>query len=591
MIWHSSAPEAVRRAYRSGQSQDGWTAWQAYLKRRSQPHPLQQLMACRRSPLQWAIPQQMDNGVGLGLLTQLEPWAVGRPRGQGQLGPMLSAWQVAAADAPLSATLGLEALAWGHALPALAETLPSEQWLGLLERLCTLAQRTPSRPLDNDPLAGQLLAGELGLTLAYLLPELNPCRQLAKDARSTLSAGLSQLLDSEGLPHGKHLPWTRPLLACWTRVQALGETMPEGCWSPSSETRYKRFVRHSLRLMRSDGSQAFAHRMKKPGTAAGADQDLFAAALRLARSEEDDDLASLIFSQPRKKTPRRRISKLALPEANAHSEQAGLAVLRRGWEKNDPRLVVAYHDKTVHLELACGDEVFWSGPWGLDVCRDGQTLDVVSGWEEICWYSDEQMDYLEIEARLTGGLRIQRHLALAHEDDFVFLADSLLGTQSANLEHRARLPISDPVRFEPAEETREGLLQGRSRRALILPLALPEWRCDPRPGSLAATEQGLELCQSATGVALFSPLFIDLDGRRLRRPCTWRQLTVAENLQAQPLDVAVGYRVMVGNQQWLIYRSLAPVGNRSVLGHNLITQLLVARFETDGEVEALVEIE
>ena len=143
----------------------------------------------------------------------------------------------------------------------------------------------------------------------------------------------------------------------------------------------------------------------------------------------------------------------------------------------------------------------------------------------------------------------------------------------------------------PAEASREGFIEGRGRKALVLPLALPEWRVDTRPGALTAVEDRLELSQSAHGSALFAPLFIDLDRRRIARPYTWRQLTVGENLAIQPADVAVGYRVQAGRQQWLVYRSLAPAGNRSLLGHNLVSGMLLARFDRQGEVQALVEIE
>ncbi len=90
---------------------------------------------------------------------------------------------------------------------------------------------------------------------------------------------------------------------------------------------------------------------------------------------------------------------------------------------------------------------------------------------------------------------------------------------------------------------------------------------------------------------MFAPLFIDLDPGRLGSRCTWRQLTVAENLAALPSDAAVGYRAMIGDRQWLLYRSLVKPANRTVLGHNLITELLVARFDRRGQVQSIVEIE
>ena len=121
---------------------------------------------------------------------------------------------------------------------------------------------------------------------------------------------------------------------------------------------------------------------------------------------------------------------------------------------------------------------------------------------------------------------------------------------------------------------------------------IPEWRAEKRIGELAHSCEGLELRQSQGGGRLFAPLFADLDRRRYRKKLTWRQLTVAESLQVQPPEVAAGYRVALGeHHQWLIYRSLAPKANRTLLGHNLSTEMLVARFDRSGKVDPLVEIE
>ena len=90
---------------------------------------------------------------------------------------------------------------------------------------------------------------------------------------------------------------------------------------------------------------------------------------------------------------------------------------------------------------------------------------------------------------------------------------------------------------------------------------------------------------------LYAPLFIDLKPSRTRQQFTWRRLTVAENLELQPADVAAGYRVQVGKRQWLFYRSLAPTAPRTLLGQHLISEMLVARFDQDGEIDELLEIE
>ena len=127
--------------------------------------------------------------------------------------------------------------------------------------------------------------------------------------------------------------------------------------------------------------------------------------------------------------------------------------------------------------------------------------------------------------------------------------------------------------------------------AQVLPLGMPEWRAEPHEGELKMIPEGLELRQSTAAERLFAPLFIDLDRRRFRRRMTWRRLTVAESLAPVPPETAVGFRVAIGDRQWLVYRSLASARNRTLLGHNLATESLIARFGKDGEVTSIVEIE
>jgi hypothetical protein len=114
---------------------------------------------------------------------------------------------------------------------------------------------------------------------------------------------------------------------------------------------------------------------------------------------------------------------------------------------------------------------------------------------------------------------------------------------------------------------------------------------DRRFGELVAGKGHIELQQETISANLYAPLWIDLDPKRGRKPFTWRQLTVAEERRIVPRDVAVGYRVQFGKKQWLIYRSLTPPRNRTVLGHNLATDFLIARFGRDGSVKSLIEVE
>jgi len=247
--------------------------------------------------------------------------------------------------------------------------------------------------------------------------------------------------------------------------------------------------------------------------------------------------------------------------------------------------------RQVGVALRWLGEELWSGFWQVEVSRDGRRAEPTSPWEETIRGSDDRVDFLELASQFGGGFCVERQVLLARDDRFLFLADVVVAPDPGKLEYRARLPLSPATRFHAAEERREGFLAGRRRWGMVLPLGFPEWRAEACCGSLQPTEHGLELSHCTEGRALYTPLFVDLDPRRFRRPRTWRRLTVAENLVAQPADVAAGYRVQIGKQQWLIYRSLAAKANRTLLGHNLSSEMLVARFQRSGQVDPLVEIE
>ncbi len=270
----------------------------------------------------------------------------------------------------------------------------------------------------------------------------------------------------------------------------------------------------------------------------------------------------------------------------------------------------------VRLELLSGRLPSLSGPWQCEVLRNGRPMPPVSAWRSTCRVRDADVDYCELVIELRGGLSIERHLILARKDRFLLLADAVIGARAGSLQYRSVLPLATGVSLRLPRQTCEGFLVGplRRRLAAVLPLALPEWKKAPglrrkalgptmlrmvpaggvvesSAGQLLATPGALELRQAAAGRSLFAPLWFDLDPGRARRRLTWRHLTVAESMARIRDDMAVGYRVAAGSGQWLVYRSLAPKRNRTVLGHNLSTETLVARFRRNGEVESIIEIE
>jgi len=270
------------------------------------------------------------------------------------------------------------------------------------------------------------------------------------------------------------------------------------------------------------------------------------------------------------------------------------ALLRRGRRAPHDELFVDFSGDEVQIELTIGGQLLASGAWTWHATAGGQPLAATGAWSEVCWNHDRAGDYLEIELPLTGGWRLERQVFLARQDQFLFLADALLGPDEAAVELRYehRLPLASASTFAQPAETREGwLTAGGKRRAAVVPLSLPEWRAEFCHAEVAQRHERLTLEQAALGHNLFAPLWIDFNAERLRRPLTWRRLTVGENLAVVPRDVAAGYRIQSGDEQWLIYRSLDRIGNRSVLGVNTVSSFVCLRFFTSGKTQEIVAIE
>ena len=191
------------------------------------------------------------------------------------------------------------------------------------------------------------------------------------------------------------------------------------------------------------------------------------------------------------------------------------------------QLLIGADGGVLRSELSCGPATVWSGDWPVQVTVASRLLDPES-WREICRYSDDDVDYLELKTEWPGGWRLQRQLLLAREDHFLWTADAVTGPEVQRLDYRSELPLTGGVAFVPERQTRDGLLAGRRRIGRVFPVALPEWRAAAASGSLESVRGRLQVRQQVRARGLYAPLFFDLAAHRLKWPATWRQLTVAD---------------------------------------------------------------
>ena len=298
---------------------------------------------------------------------------------------------------------------------------------------------------------------------------------------------LMEQVGDDGFLHAGSVEWAWDVLAVWTAARQ-GSQPPRGLL----KERFAGRVRYVLRLLRPDG--------RLPWEPTATPKSQMAALLRAAVEHSGDRqcraiAAAVLKGGPAAESkPHRAAARPAgrrpprLPSASAHSESAATALLRSGWSRADARLTVLYPTAHTRLELSRGTDVLLTGPWSVEVQADGRTVPPESAWRQLCWVSDAEADYLEIELTLAGGYRVQRQILLAHRDRFALLADVVLGSRSAAISYCSRLPAGLAAALRPARATREMCLQAGRQAATVLPLALPERRTADRCGELSATK-------------------------------------------------------------------------------------------------------
>lgn len=350
--------------------------------------------------------------------------------------------------------------------------------------------------------------------------------------------------------------------------------------SPRAVQQLDWMIRQLMLVLDRDGSMLFCSQTL------AADPGLVRALKRLSPDSSEHRLIEHLLGD--RTAPDRK-----LPEPCHYSESQGFGVLRTGWGRNDCRVGIACDGADQWIEVTARGKPLFEGPlvgkWSLN----GRPLTwEESTWTLNCWYEDSEVQYLELELKNEEGLKFQRHFVLLPEDHLLLVADALLGTASSRIDYRLNLPIAQGNGIQQETETREVILRDTDRvHSLILPITIGEWQRDHTVNAFSVMEDSLQLDQSGMGQNLFAAVAVDLNPKRSARPRTWRQLTVGEALGVVAPDSAVAQRFQVGKEQWVCYRSLSGVGNRTFMGCNVYCDFYIGRFNRKGKHETLVMIE
>jgi hypothetical protein len=473
-----------------------------------------------------------------------------------------------------------------------AREIDFADWQALVETLLEIHASVLEKNDVGSPLH-LILGAEMGWTLATVLDGLACCRSLKTSSVRALNQWCKADSESTSAAITGGVD-ARLVLASLIRCKRLmtaggARKLAKRAWKEAGWE-----LSHWVAAMTTqDGGSAFASLGKSALSDDRQPDGLLDHAARFDAESLKPAFAAALGRAPQ---GGRLAWEVSLPEAMLHDADAKLAVMMPQWDVRRGRMHVDYRSTHMGLELFVGRPRLFCGHLEPMIRVDGHGQQPDGDWHEVCEYSDDDVHYLEIEQAWSGGCLLQRQLMLLREDRCVFFADAVLPNEETGrlgeIEYTCRFPIADGIEFHPERETRELELAAGNKRALVIPLAANEWRAGSTDGGLAETEDGHLAMQLRGQRSLYAPLWIDLYQRRRKRKRTWRQLTVADQLRIVGNDEAVGYRIQLGSEQWMVYRSLRDQGCRSVLGKHLIADFFCARFDAgDGSYEELITVD
>ena len=287
-----------------------------------------------------------------------------------------------------------------------------------------------------------------------------------------------------------------------------------------------------------------------------------------------------------------------------------------------------------------GREIF-EGTWTTEAKLADETLVPTDPWETLCEDFDKDYAFCERSIPLTDGRRFSRRFFFAYHESLALVFDEFSGTardrenapkwnyqtffpldksidaledsEAREITFRRRLvPDSPRVAKSAKKNKKPGKILSEEERlmeelysaepiesemfeplARIFPFSLPEWKKDVSHGNLRLKKRplGLELTAGRRGGVVTSSLLIDVNARRAGRRCTWRPLAVGEKMNNVDEDSAVGRKIQLGQEQYVLYASTSPrPAIRSVISRNLLSDFMFGKFTVKIGVTPIVDV-
>lgn len=471
-----------------------------------------------------------------------------------------------------------ELLRWDHG------SLPDELLWTLWRLALTTTLSHP--PEESDPTAAFIRNGELAWSTGLLFSHVAGLEALRERGRAVLWDRLEESSDGDGTPHAELLENLGGWLAAWIRATEWGHAAKVPVWRDDDQfERFACLVECAITLLGPNGrfSQSQNHPQAVSMLATGA--------ILAGWKKKDPAFRSLLSHDPNlllePPSSKQTIEPGPVEQLSFQSDFSSLACLRSDWSRPSGRIVVTHHKPTPQLFLSANGVSWLSGDWNWQLNDDPRES---ADWRCSCWFSDEEVTFVELQWLVSQNVFVERQILLAHQDRFAIFADCVRGLDDTTKQFRSRFPLDRGVVPTPEKTTRAWRLESDDQSLRVFPLPLPDDFVEGCVGKLACDANSLTFDMPITGGA-FLPIVFDWHPDRQNSPADWRTLTVTDEGRRVDPHEAGGYRLRVGSYQLLLYRSLQEKQLRSVLGYHTGHETVMGRFDSDGDVHPLLLVE
>lgn len=454
-----------------------------------------------------------------------------------------------------------------------------------------------------SPSESWLKAGLLPLVCGLLFDDVKGAPSVTRTGRSVLNDQFRHVVDGDGTPVGEVFDALPDFLAMWTDGLLVARLFDETLWKNSAARRFDRMLRRLAAAVRSaeavtcssTGDSAVVNLKIAAELTGSTSASDWAGAIGLAESisGKTQPAAKSKSKTKKKKNGKKKISKADIP--SWQSDDADAACLRSSWATDASIATVRTDSEPVKLELAVDGVPLLAGSWHLDLAEGGDALEFVNEWECICWNSDSDGDYLELQFEFEGGPLINRYIYLSRSEQFAIISDVVSGAEPERIDLASLLPLAEGVTLENSTGGREQVLKAGSKTVRVFPLTMPQDSGIGTAGKIGLDHHDgvpcLALSHATESGTMFAPIVLDWAPERKSAPAEWRKLTVTRASEIDPVGGGA-FRLQVGKLHLVLYRSLAGQERyRTFLGYQAESETVIGKFTKAGLIQELLIVE